>query len=219
MKLKIQSVFSKSFERYGKVLTGYDTKELLAKLEDSTPMPADSTVYEPGDNGLESLPVAKEFSLNAYGGMPIQIGYCNGFNTKLNCFEYHRGSELNIPSRDIILLLASVDEIKKGKISSRKTKAFRVPAGTVVQIYETTLHYAPCCNIDGGKVSDGFRVVIVLPKDTNTEKPEISPKNLEDKLLWAKNKWLIAHDGTNEAKSGAWVGLTGENIDISKISE
>ena len=50
MKLKIQSVFSKSFERYGKVLTGYDTKELLAKLEDSTPMSADSTVYEPGDN-------------------------------------------------------------------------------------------------------------------------------------------------------------------------
>ena len=79
------------------------------------------------------------------------------------------------------------------------------------------MNITPCCNIDGGKVSDGFRVVIVLPKDTNTEKPEISVKNLEDKLLWAKNKWLIAHDGTNEAKNGAWVGLTGENIDISKI--
>ena len=171
MKLKIQSVFSKSFEKYGKVLTGYDTSALLAKLEESTPMPPDSTVYEPGDNGLESLPVAKEFSINAYGGMPIQVGYCNGFNTKLNCFEYHRGSELNIPSRDIILLLASVDEIKNGCISSRATKAFRVPAGTVVQIYETTLHYAPCCDIKNGKVSEGFRVVIVLPKDTNTEKP------------------------------------------------
>ncbi len=216
MKLKIQSVFSDAFVPYGKVLTGYDTKDLLAKLEDSTPMPADSTVYEPGDAGLEALPVAKEFSTNAYGGMPIQIGYCNGFNTKLNCFEYHRGSELNIPSRDIILLLASVNDIKKGKISTRKTKAFRVPAGTVVQVYETTLHYAPCCDIKDGKPTDGFRVIIVLPKDTNTEKPTISEKNLEDKFLWAKNKWLLAHAGTNEAKNGAWVGLTGKNIDIAE---
>ncbi len=216
MKLKIQSVFSDAFAPYGKVLTGYDTKELLEKLDAATPMPKDSVVYEPGDSNLESLAIAKELSDNAYGGMPIQIGYCNGYNTKLNCFEYHRGTELNIPSKDMILLLAQVSEIKNGRISSKKTKAFRVPAGTVVQVYETTLHYAPCCDVKDGKVSEGFRVIIVLPKDTNTEKPALEIKNQEDKMLWAKNKWLLAHASTNEAKQGAWVGLTGENIDISK---
>ena len=52
-------------------------------------------------------------------------------------------------------------------------------------------------------------------KDTNTEKPAIEPKNLEDKLLWARNKWLIAHPDSSEAKQGAFVGLTGINIDLA----
>ena len=64
MKIKIQSVFSKDFARYGKVLDGYDTKELLSTLDAKTPMPVDSTVYEPGDANLEALPIAKEFSVN-----------------------------------------------------------------------------------------------------------------------------------------------------------
>ena len=217
MKLKIKSVFSESFSRYGKVLKGYDVKALLETLESSTKMPADSVIYEPGASQLEALPVAKDFSTNAYGGMPIQVGFCNGFNTKLNCLEYHRGSELNIPSRDAILLLAAVQDIKNGRIDSKKVEAFRVPAGTVVQVYETTLHYAPCCDVHGNDVSEGFRVVIVLPKDTNTAKPDIKTLDAEDKLLWAKNKWLIAHPASAEAKQGAYVGITGVNIDIAKI--
>ncbi len=214
--MRIKSVFSHNFEKYGKVLTGYDVTDLLKKLDETTKKPENATIYEPGDAGLEALPVAKEFSTNAYGGMPVQVGYCNGFNTKLNCLEYHRGSELNIPSNDIVLLLAPLQSVKNGKINTSCVEAFYVPAGTVVQIYETTLHYAPCNAVSGGEVSkDGFRVVIVLPKDTNTEKPAITEKNLEDKLLWAKNKWLIAHADSSEAKNGAFVGLQGLNIDLA----
>ncbi|MBR4180421.1 MAG: DUF4867 family protein, partial [Treponema sp.] len=77
--------------------------------------------------------------------------------------------------------------------------------------------YAPCNAVKNGEVSkEGFRVIIVLPKDTNTEKPKIDEKNLNDKLLWARNKWLIAHPDSSEAKAGAFVGLSGVNIDISK---
>ena len=216
MSIKIKNVLSDDFKRYGRVLTGYDTKELLAKLDECTPLPADSVVYEPGESHLEALPIAKEFSTNAYGGMPVQVGYCNGYNTKLNCLEYHRGSELNIPSTDAILLVATVSDIKDWNIDTKKVEAFHVPAGTVVQVYETTLHYAPCCNVDGKTIAPGFRVVIVLPKDTNTQKPDLAVKDPEDKLLWAKNKWLLAHPDSSEAKSGAFVGISGENIDISK---
>ncbi len=214
--MKIKSVFGHSFEKYGKVLTGYDVSELLEKIEKTTDKPEGKTIYEPGDAGLESLAVAKEFSVNVYGGMPVQVGYCNGNNTKLNCLEYHRGSELNIPADDIVLLLAPLSSVKNGKIDTNCVEAFLVPKGTVVQVYETTLHYAPCNAVYGHDVSkDGFRVVIVLPKDTNTQKPEISPKNTEDKLLWAKNKWLIAHPDSAEAKAGAYVGLKGVNIDLN----
>ncbi|MBR1640287.1 MAG: DUF4867 family protein [Treponema sp.] len=215
--MKIKSVFSHAFEKYGKVLTGYDVTDLLKKLDETTKKPDNGTIYEPGDAGLEALPVAKEFSDNAYGGMPIQVGYCNGNNTKLNCLEWHRGSELNIPSNDMVLLLAPLQSVKNGKLDTGAVEAFYVPKGTVVEVYETTLHYAPCNAVKNGEVSkEGFRVIIVLPKNTNTEKPAITEKNLEDKLLWARNKWLIAHPDSNEAKQGAFVGLTGINIDISR---
>ena len=215
--MRIKSVFSHSFEKYGKVLTGYDVTDLLKKLDDTTKKPDNAVIYEPGDAGLESLPIAKEFSDNAYGGMPIQVGYCNGNNTKLNCLEWHRGSELNIPSNDMVLLLASLQSVKNGKLNTSAVEAFYVPKGTVVEVYETTLHYAPCNAVKNGEVSkEGFRVIIVLPKDTNTEKPALKEIDFEDKLLWACNKWLIAHPDSSEAKQGAFVGLSGINIDISK---
>src|SRR5574344_3073047 len=214
--MKIKSVFSHSFERYGRILKGYDVKELLEKLEATTKKPDNAVIYEPGDAGVEPLPVAKEFCTNIYGGMPIQIGYCNGNNTKLNCFEYHRGSEINIPANDMILLLASLQSVKNGTLDTNSVEAFYVPKGTVVQVYETTLHYAPCNAVVNGDVSkEGFRVIVVLPKNTNTEKPALTEKNLEDKLLWARNKWLIAHPDSNEAKNGAFVGLIGRNIDLA----
>ncbi len=216
--MKIKSVFSHSFEKYGKVLKGYDVKGLLQKLDETTKKPDNAVIYEPGDAGLESLPVAKQFSVNAYGGMPVQVGYCNGNNTKLNCLEYHRGSEINIPANDMVLLLAPLQSVNKGRLNTNSVEAFFVPKGTVVQIYETTLHYAPCNAVKDGEVSkEGFRVVIVLPEGTNLAKPELSEIDPEDKLLWAANKWLIAHPDSSEAKAGAFAGLSGVNIDIAGI--
>ena len=57
-------------------------------------------------------------------------------------------------------------------------------------------------------------MLVALPKGTNTEKPDITPLTAEDKMLWACNKWLLAHPDSNEAKAGAYVGLSGENIRI-----
>ena len=33
--------------------------------------------------------------------------------------------------------------------------------------------------------------------------------------MTARNKWLLAHPDSSEAASGAYIGLTGENIDIA----
>lgn len=104
----------------------------------------------------------------AYGGMPIQLGYCNGSNHLLNCLEYHRDSEVDIAADDVILLLGKQDEIENGVYSTDKVAAFLLPAGMGVELYATTLHYAPC----NGPEEEGFRVVIVLPRGTNTDKPE-----------------------------------------------
>lgn len=210
--MKIQSVFDKAFSTYGKVVEGYDFSNLLSTLEANSEKPADSVIYVPSVDVLETTEVYAELRDNCYGGMPIQIGYCNGTNTKLNCFEYHRDSEVDIAADDVILLVARQQDIIDGQIDSSKTEAFLCPKGTAVELYATTLHYAPC----SAKKGEGFRVIIVLPKGTNEAKPNITPKNEEDKYLWALNKWLVAHKDTSEAAEGAHVGITGENVDIAE---
>lgn len=208
--MKIYSVTDKEFAPYGKVLGGYDTSCLMKALNETTPLP-DGVEYVMSEASLESTAIFGQLQNNAYGGMPIQLGWCNGHNTRLNCLEYHRDSELNIGLRDFILLVAKADDIIDGKLDTSKVKAFRAAAGQVVEVYETTLHYAPC----SAKKSDGFKVVIALPKGTNGAMPNIAPKNDEDKRLRACNKWLLAHKDASEAGDGAYIGLTGENIDIA----
>lgn len=162
---------------------------------------------------MESMPEAELLSNNIYGGMPIQIGYCNGTNTKLNCLEYHRDSEIDIAADDVVLLLGRQQDAMGDSYDTGLVEAFLCPAGTAVELYATTLHYAPC----SGKLGDSFRVIIVLPKGTNSEKPDIEIKNDEDKRLFARNKWLIAHPESSEADNGAVVCLKGENIDIAEL--
>lgn len=206
--MKIYSVYDPEFAPYGKVLEGYDTAELVDAML-KIPF-GEGVSYEPAIDSLEACAIFEELSVNAYGGMPIQLGMCWGHNTKLNCLEYHRDSEVNIGSHDFILLLALESDIKDGKLDTACVKAFKAPAGVAVEVYATALHYAPCHVNE----ADGFHTAVVLPKGTNTEKPALTPKNEEDKWLWARNKWLLAHPETSEAAQGAYVGLVGENIDI-----
>ncbi len=208
--MKIYSVMDPEFKLYGQVLEGYDTTGLLEAMK-AIPMPESGTAYEPGIAALEACDLFTEMRDNVYGGMPVQLGMCWGYNTRLNCLEYHRDSEVNVGTTDFILLLARRDEIENGKLDTGKVVAFRAPAGVVVEVYATALHYAPC-HVDA---AEGFRVAVVLPIGTNTDKPAITDKNAEDALLRARNKWLLAHADSSEAADGAWVGLVGENIDIA----
>lgn len=205
--MKIYSVFDEAFAPYGTVLEGYDTDGLLSAMC-QIPLPEAGTAYEMTMPELESCAVFADLHNRAYGGMPIQIGMCWGRNSKLNCLEYHKGSELNLGTHDLILLLAKQEEIVDGKLDTVKVKVFRVPAGVLIECYATTLHYAPC-HVDG---QAGFRMAVVLPKGTNGPKPE----GVEDEILLGCNKWLLAHPDSDEAKQGAYVGLTGENIDVQK---
>jgi len=210
--MQIYKVTDPEFKKYGKVLTGYDTTALLKALEDKTPLP-EGVDYVMSCADLEYTDIFGQLQNNAYGGMPIQLGYCNGHNTKLNCLEYHRDSELNIGSRDFILLLATMDDIVDGKLDTSKVMAFYAEAGQIVEVYATSLHYAPC----SAKKGEGFKVVIVLPKGTNGVAPQITAVNEEDKWMTAANKWLLAHADAVEATQGAYVGLTGENTDIASL--
>ena len=146
--MKIQNVSDAAFKKYGKVITGLDCSDIIAAMAE-TPCP-ENVVYVPGAESLESCASAKDIAYTLYGGMPVQIGYCNGNNHKLNGLEYHRDSEVNIAVTDLILLIGSEQDIENGKYDTSKVEAFLVPAGTVIEVYATTLHYAPCNANDGG---------------------------------------------------------------------
>ncbi|MGN0999090.1 MAG: DUF4867 family protein [Faecousia sp.] len=211
--MKIYSVFDPEFKPYGQIVDGMEdtVREILDVLKDAPQGPG--VDYVPEYVPLQELPAMTEISEHCYGGMPVQLGWCNGHNTKLNCLEYHRDSEFNLGTEDFILLLAKQDEIEGGVLDTAKVKAFKAPAGVLVEVYATTLHYAPChCD-----ASNGFRVLVALPQGTNTDKPVIANKSSEDKRLWARNKWLLAHPDSSEAKQGAYIGLSGENIDIANL--
>lgn len=156
--MQILSVTDNEFRKYGRIVDNIDFTALVEELK-RTPIPA-GVVYEPAVKELEALPVRLDISAVAYGEMPAQIGYCNGHNSKLNALEYHRDSEINVAATDMILMLGLLTDVEKDHTyDTSKVKAFLVPAGTAVEVYATTLHYAPC-GVDG----KGFQVAVVLPR-------------------------------------------------------
>ena len=204
--MKIQKVTDSAFRKYGKVLEGYDFTGLIKEMK-HTPVPED-VIYVPSVEELEALDIMKDLQNKGYGGLPIQIGYCNGHNKKLNAVEYHRNSEINVAVTDLVLLIGHQQDIEPDHTyDTSKIEAFLVPAGTGIEVYATTLHYAPCHVNEGG-----FQCVVVLPKGTNTDLTFQTEKTGEDSLMTAKNKWLIAHEDAKIA--GAFNGLKGENITI-----
>lgn len=211
--MEILKVTDPAFKSYGRVVDNIDFSGLVEALK-KTPV-TEGVAYEPSVASLEELPVKEELSRIAYGEMPIQIGYCNGHNRKLNALEYHRDSEINVAAGDAVVMLGLLEEVEEDHTyDTSKVKAFLIPAGTGVEIYATTLHYAPC-HVE----EEGFQVAIVLPKGTNyplqgahaeAAKDRVGAKD-EDVLLAAVNKWLIGHP-EGGLEQGSFLGLKGENL-------
>lgn len=212
--MHIYSVSDPEFAPYGRVveIDSAIVSAICEALAKKTPLP-EATDYVASEPALEELPCANRLKLTLFGGVPAQLGWCNGHNTRLNCLEYHRSSEFNLGPEDFVLLLALESQIEDGTLDTSLVKAFRVPAGTMVEVYATTLHYAPC-HVDPSR---GFHVLVALPAGTNGPMPSPAPNaGADDALLWAANKWLLAHPESPEAAAGAHAGLTGEKLDVAE---
>lgn len=204
--MEILNVTDRAFRRYGKVIQGLPCEDIISAMA-STPVP-DDVIYTPSDASLESCESTLKVAHCLYGGMPIQIGYCNGHNKYLNAAEYHRDSEVNIACTDLVLILGKEEDMEEDyTYDTANMQAFFVPKGTVLEVYATTFHYAPCHTEDSG-----FQCVVILPKGTNTDIEKCAEITPEDKLLFARNKWLLAHP--DAGIEGAFNGLKGENLHI-----
>ena len=189
--MKVKQVTDASFKKYGKILTGIDFSEIYNVLEKI------------------KYPETVEYAAS-FGPLEDKV---------LNALEYHRSSEANVAATDVILLLGQQSDITDDfKYDTAQLEAFFVPAGTAVELYATTLHYTPI----GTKENDyAFKTGVILPFGTNFPLgvklgAEAEEEKLpEEKLLFAKNKWLIAHEEGGE--EGAFIGLTGKNISVDDL--
>ena len=213
--MKILSVSDVAFGKYGRVISNVDVTELVDALQ-KTPIP-EGVVYEPSVAELEATTAMEPLSKVTFGEMPIQIGYCNGHNQMLNAVEYHKTSEINIAATDAILMIGVQQDIEEDfTYDTAKMEAFLIPAGVAVEVYATTLHYAPC-GVDGA----GFQVAVVLPKGTNypLKKQHEAVKDgiasNEDALITATNKWLIGHK-EGGLEEGSFLGLKGKNLNVNE---
>lgn len=210
----IYEATSSNFKKYGRIVKNIDFAPVIEALNNIA-LPAEGVAYEPTVASLEEAS-AKVGVGRLFGGeLKLETGYCAGHNSLLNAVEYHRSSEVNVAATDCILLLGSQQDITDDfQYDTSKIEAFHIRKGTAVELYATTLHYAPC-----GIEDDGFMVGVILPYGTNFDLEEdhidcLAESDSEDKLLTAKNKWLIAHPDAPGEK-GHFPGLIGANIEVN----
>lgn len=207
--MQIKSITDEAFKKYGRVLK-IEVPDLLERLA-KTPV-TDGVEYVASAPELEACSEREAIQNSIYGGMPIQIGYCNGTNHTLNAVEYHRDSEIDIALDGAILLIGSEADVEDDfTYDTAKMEAFAAPAGAVVELYATTLHYAP---VTAGK--NCVMQIVAQSKGTNT--PLLSPaegNEPENKYLLERNKWVLCHPEAKEALGPkAFVGIKGDNITV-----
>lgn len=207
----IHSVHESAFRTYGRVIEGYDFSEIFSYMETVAAIPEQGNVYVASVPELEAAKVCAQIRNQLYGGMPIEVGYCNGRNTTYNGFEYHKGSEINIAVTDFMLVLGHSWDIEDNTYQSSLAEVFFVEKGTAIEMYQTTLHLSPCRVCD-----EGFKDIVILPRGTNT--PLKQPKEAaegEAVLLLQTNKWVLAHpDREPLIRQGAHPGFLGENREL-----
>lgn len=204
--LKIHRITDQKFNEYGKVIKDVNADEFIDAAK-SVPYPDSGAKYIASLPEFESLDASKEVKMKYFGELPTQPGYCFGYNNMLNAMEWHKCSEVNVAITPLLLILGRLQDVVDNKIDSSKLDIFYLDKGDVVEVYATTLHYCPC------QVSkEGFGAVVLLPEGTNTPLDSIH----EDKLITAKNKWLLAHvDNKSLIERGFVAGVTGENYTVN----
>ena len=207
----VLSVFDPAFAPYGRVLEGCDFSRADEYMLEKTDIPESGNIYVPSVPELEESELKSDIENTLYGSMPVQIGFCNGRNTTYNGFEYHKCSEINYAVTPFMLVLGHVWDIRDNTYDIRSAQVFFVPAGTAIEMYQTTLHLSPCRVCD-----EGFKDIVILSRGTNTpleyKKTNADPESV---LLPQRNKWVIAHPEREPLiKQGAHPGVIGENKEL-----
>lgn len=203
---EIYSVTDEEFTSFGRIIKDIDVTE-ICEVARTIELPAEGSSYVPSEPRFEELKVAEEIKNKLFGCLPTEIGNCWGHSSYLNAAEWHTSSEINIATTDLVLFLGHIYDIKDGRIDSSSFKAFFVPAGTIIEVYATSLHFCPC-----ETSAAGFGCVVGLPSGTNV------PLEIEvdSPFIFRQNKWIISHDeNAGLIARGVKAGIGGTNYKVN----
>lgn len=200
--IPIHSVHDAAFLSYGRVISA-DTAAFCTAAETAVEFPTEGSKYLASVPELESLPEATAMKETFCGQLDEQLGLCLGHSNQLNALEWHTCNEFNIAVRELVLLLAKRSDMdENNRLDANNIKAFYLAQGDMVEIYADTLHFCPC-----EVTKDGFSCIVGLQRGTN-----LPLENQKQGLLWAKNKWLLAHEANASlVQRGGYPGIYGEN--------
>ena len=205
--IQIHSVHEAVFASYGRFIEE-DTTEICAAAE-KLPFPEEGSRYMAAEASLEATEFAKRLREEYCGQLDEQVGICYGHSNRLNALEWHTCNEFNVAVRPLVLMLAKRGDMdEKGRLDAAKVKAFYLAQGEMIEVYSDTLHFCPC-----EVTTDGFSSIVGLQRDTN-----LPLQDRKQELLWARNKWLMAHeDNAPLVARGAVPGIYGENWTIYPV--
>jgi len=191
--IEILPVTDPSFSKFGRILNGAKADKAVAharkvwKVEDKI----DAVVSVPEFE--DDMDLQTTIGNRVYGGLPIEVGWVYGRNDALTGVEWHQGSEAHVPLEDCVFLLAHTNDVKwnpEFSLDSSTIKAFYCPKGTIVELFQWALHYAPVMV----SKSTGFCNLFVLPKNTGASLPFTPNASLPDSApLVAVNVWFVGH--------------------------
>lgn len=211
---KILTLDDPSFNEFGVVYHQYDADFASIETEmDKVQMPSVGMQYVGSNKGLEAIPAIQAMSNDIFAGMPTQAGQTIGHANSFSAIEFHQCSELNVMMDDVIMVLGRRQNLEKTGSFNPNTegKIYYMPKGTVVEIYNDTLHYAP---IEVTKA--GFKVIVILITGTNDELPDNFVTT--NKRVVKKGKFQVVHESrTDKIAAGAVVGVTGKLIELTAL--
>lgn len=209
---KILDINDSAFNEYGVVHHRENLKEVfdvMSKFE----IPKEGTQYIASIPELEKCRAIKGIQRDVFAEIPIDAGVTMGHSDTFTAFEYHQCSELNIMLDDVVMVLGKRQTLEEyGSIDpNREAKMFYVPKGTVIELYNDTLHYAP---IQVTKA--GYKVIVVVIHGTNA----VLPKGVksDNPRVVKKGKFQVVHETRKDKiAQGYQVALTGKLIKTTPI--
>lgn len=208
--IPIHRIHDEAFRAYGRVIDA-DTAAICAAAEAAVAFPGEGSQYFASVPELEALPELATMQEAYCGQLDEQWGLCLGHSQQMNALEWHTCNEFNIAVRDLVLLLAKRSDLDENLcLDAAKVQAFYLARGEMVEVFSDTLHFCPC-----EVTKEGFSCIVGLQRGTN-----LPLENRKQGLLWAKNKWLLAHrDNTSLVQRGGYPGIYGENWVIHPVKQ